>query len=56
MKKMVIAANLFEYGTTPEWKSDQLQRLSDHEDLLNVFLTRPVSFLSLNIRLVAALS
>ena len=33
----VIAPNLFGYETTPEWKSDQQQKLSDHVDLLNVF-------------------
>ena len=33
----LIAPNLFGYGTTPEWKSDQQQKLSDHVDLLNRF-------------------
>ncbi len=33
----VIAPNLFGYWTTPEWRSDQRQKLSDHVDLLNGF-------------------
>ena len=33
----VIAPNLFEYGTTSEWKSNQRQKLSDQVDLLNGF-------------------
>ena len=33
----VIAPNLFGYGTTPEWNSDQQQKLSDHVDLLKGF-------------------
>ena len=51
----VIAPNLFGYGRTPEWESDQKQKLNDHVNLLKFFLTRPISFLSLDIRLVAAL-
>ena len=37
LRFQVITPNLFEYGITPEWKSDQQQKLSDHEDLLNGF-------------------
>ena len=36
-KFKVIEANFFGYGTTPEWKSDQQQKLNDHVDLLNGF-------------------
>ena len=33
----VLALNLFWQGTTPEWKSNQKLKLSDHFDLLNDF-------------------